>query len=415
MAGLDRLLVQPHVLDAGVDRRVVVIGAGVAGTAVAAELASTGQVAVSVLERGPADRLVGSTGHAPGFIGVLGEAPVLTELARLSTDIYEQLHHDGEVGFERVGGLEVACSQDGWARLQRRAAAAEAAGLPAQLLTAQEAVQHAPDLIDEASCVGGALFPADGTARAQVITAALHEQARTAGVRFHHDATVTAITTTTGSGPAWTVSTSQQDHLANDVVLACGIWGQQVAALAGVRVPLVPVAHPYVHGPVRASTGRRSPFVRWPQQHVYARDHGDRWGLGSYAHAPVPVGVEDFGSGAELPWRADFDEAIAHAMALLPRPQRFKVASRLNGVFSMTADNLPLLGPVEQAPGLWVGQALWVTHAAGAARSLAQTMTGQPPAVTGLKALRPDRFDARPQHELTLEALRLYNDIYATA
>ena len=157
-----------------------------------------------------------------------------------------------------------------------------------------------------------------------------------------------------------------------------------------------------MHGPLRAPARARTPFVRWPEQHVYARDHGNRWGVGSYAHAPIPVDVEDFGSGAELAWRADFDEVISDAMALLPRPQRFQVASRLNGVFSMTADNLPLLGPVEQAPGLWVAQALWVTHAAGAARSLAQTMTGQPPAVTGLVALRPDRFAAQLQHELTV-------------
>ena len=173
--------------------------------------------------------------------------------------------------------------------------------------------------------------------------------------------------------------TADQDLPADDVVLACGIWGQQVAALATLRVPLVPVAHPYVHGPLRAPTATGSPFVRWPEHHVYARDHGDRLGLGSYAHAPIPVDVKDFGSGAELPWRTDFDTVIGEALALLPPRQRFDVRTRLNGVFSMTADNLPLLGPVDHAPGMWVAQALWVTHAAGAARCLAQAMTGQPP------------------------------------
>ncbi len=398
------------------DRRVVVIGAGVSGSAVAAELATTGQVEVTVLDRGAAGHLVGSTGHAPGFVGVLGEAPVLTELAALSTDIYEQVHHDGEVGFDRVGGLEVAGSEAGWTRLQRRAATARAAGLPAQLLTAEETVRRAPDLVDPVGCVGGAFFAADGTARARVITAALQEQARAAGTRFHHATTVTGIRATAdGTGPAWTVSTAGQDLPADDVVLACGIWGQQVAALADLRVPLVPVAHPYVHGPPRPPASTGSPFVRWPEHHVYARDHGDRLGMGSYAHAPVPVDVQDLGSGAELPWRPEFDRVIGEAMTLLPPPQRFDVRTRLNGVFSMTADNLPLLGPVDHAPGMWVAQALWVTHAAGAARCLARTMTGGPPAVAGLEALRPDRFASRPDPDLTVAALRLYNDIYATA
>lgn len=47
--------------------------------------------------------------------------------------------------------------------------------------------------------------------------------------------------------------------------------------------------------------------------------------------------------------------------------------------------------------------------------STVQTMTGQPPAVVGLAALRPDRFATRPDRDLTVDALRLYNDIYATA
>lgn len=45
---------------------------------------------------------------------------------------------------------------------------------------------------------------------------------------------------------------------------------------------------------------------------------------------------------------------------------------RLNGVFAMTPDNLPLLGPVADVPGLWVAEAIWVTYAAGAADALAR-------------------------------------------
>jgi len=81
----------------------------------------------------------------------------------------------------------------------------------------------------------------------------------------------------------------------------------------------------------------------------------------------------------------------------------------------MTADNLPLLGPVEALRGLWVAEALWVTHAAGAACALAQQMIGATPAIPGLAALRPDRFTGQPTNQLSDRALRLYRDIYATA
>ena len=129
----------------------------------------------------------------------------------------------------------------------------------------------------------------------------------------------------------------------------------------------------------------------------------------------MPVSVEQLGQGAELPWPAAFEDVVQQALGLLPQPHRFAVDRRLNGVFAMTADNRPLLGPVPQVPGLWVAQALWVTHAAGAAQSLARAMTGQAPRVDGLDALLPDRFHGRPDQQLHEQSLRLYRDIYATA
>lgn len=161
----------------------------------------------------------------------------------------------------------------------------------------------------------------------------------------------------------------------------------------------------------------RSPFVRWPEHHVYARDHGDRVGLGTYDHRPVPLTVEELGDSAERLWLETFDEAVRQALLLLPVSQRFTVDTRLNGVFSMTADNRPLLGPAANTPGLWLAEAIWVTHAAGAARSLVQMMTqpGGNPIVEGLEALSPDRFAGQDDHDLRDRALRMYRDIYATA
>lgn len=203
---------------------------------------------------------------------------------------------------------------------------------------------------------------------------------------------------------------------ADDVVIACGVWGPAVAALAGERIPLTPVAHPYVYGPLHRPVAENSPFVRWPEHHVYARDHGDRLGLGTYDHAPLPVTVDTLGADAEQPWPAKlFDPAVTRALDLLPAERRFALEHRLSGVFSMTADNLPLIGSVESVEGLWVAEALWVTHAGGAARALAQLMTGRTPQIENVDGLRPGRFTGQPAAQLADRALRLYRDIYATA
>lgn len=179
---------------------------------------------------------------------------------------------------------------------------------------------------------------------------------------------------------------------------------------------MTPVAHPYVHGPPHAPAPVKTPFVRWPEHHVYARDHGDRLGLGTYDHQPLQVAIDDLGGHAEQPWAtAIFDPAIPSAMSLMPTASRFVPQVRLNGVFAMTPDNLPLLGRMPEVGGLWVAEALWVTHAAGAARALSRQLTGGSTEIEGLEALRPDRFAGQPLNALTECALRLYRDIYATA
>lgn len=394
-------------------RRILIVGAGIVGSALAAGLAEVGQVSVTVLEAGPADQLLGSTGHAPGFVGLLNEAPVLTDLAVASVRRYEQCSRGAVPGFERVGGLEVALTEAGLDELHRRAALAGPAGLAARPLDAAQTVAQAPELIAPRGCVGGVLYPEDGTARADVITAALRDRAARAGAHFVYQTAVTALDIQDGRIHGARTGTARFD--ANDVVLACGIWGPVIAAPAGLDLPLVPVEHPYVYGPVRERAGR-TPFVRWPERHVYARDHGERIGVGSYDHAPLPVDPADLGSGAQRPFRSDvFDPVIDRALELLPASARFVPEHRLNGVFAMTPDNLPLLGPVADVPGLWVAAAIWVTHAAGAADALAAMMTGQDPGVTELRALHPQRFRGEPRGELRERALRRYRDIYATA
>jgi hypothetical protein len=78
----------------------------------------------------------------------------------------------------------------------------------------------------------------------------------------------------------------------------------------------------------------------------------------------------------------------------------------------VTSDNRPLLGSCEDVGGLWFAEALWVTHAAGAAAALAAVMLGTSGRAEELRPLRPGRFAGRPTDELTACALRLYRDVY---
>jgi glycine/D-amino acid oxidase-like deaminating enzyme len=377
-------------------RRVVVVGAGIVGTAVAERLGARKGCSVTVLDRAPRGELRGSTGHAPGFVGVVGED---SALARRSAEVYRELS-----AFDPVGAVELAETSGAAEVLAARAEAAVAAGVPATLLDPVDAARLAPRLVDPARVEAALHLPLDGAARADVATAALRVRAEAAGVRFVPDAKVTGIDVRGDRVAA--VRAGGRSFAADDVVLACGIWGPVVAELVGVDLPLAVVAHPYVYGPRRPRPNAPSPLVRWPERQVYARDDGDRDGLGTSNHEPLVVAEPS--ERAELEWPdGAMEAAVAAATELWPAEHRWRPAERVCGLLSITPDRRPLLGPFGGIGGLWAAEAIWVTHAAGAAEALVAAMFGEPAAID---PLRPNRFGDEPADELRAKAAARYRD-----
>lgn len=158
-------------------RQVVVLGAGIVGTAIAEQLSRRPGCAVTVVDQRGPDTLPGSTGHAPGFVGILSDEPTLVELALASVEIYQKL----QSGFDPLGAVELATSPTGAERLAARAEAAVAAGIPAILIDPADAAALAPRMVPHQGIEAALHLPWDGAAHAKVITAALAERAAAAG------------------------------------------------------------------------------------------------------------------------------------------------------------------------------------------------------------------------------------------
>jgi glycine/D-amino acid oxidase-like deaminating enzyme len=383
-------------------RRILVIGAGIVGSAVADRLSRRKGCSVTVIDRASPGELPGSTGHAPGFVGLLGADTALTELALRSRAEYRTLSRHGQPAFEQAGALELALSQEGASALALRAEKAVAAGIPARLVDAAEAARLAPRLVDAARVVAALRLPWDGVAHAGVITAALQARAAAAGARFMPGTGVTAIDVRGGRVKG--IRAAGGFFAADDVVLACGIWGPGVAELAGVRLPLVPVVHPYVYGRRRSARFGPTPLVRWHELGVYARDHGDRDGFGGSHHDAFVV--DDLTERAEIHWPGGpLDAAVSAALALFPAEHPWHPAEHVAGVLSLTPDKHPLLGRLGDVRGLWAAEAVWVTHAAGAAEALAAAMHDERPPAESLAA---NRFDGMPPAEVRRRAVACY-------
>ncbi|MET3774455.1 FAD-dependent oxidoreductase, partial [Arthrobacter nitrophenolicus] len=133
--------------------------------------------------------------------------------------------------------------------------------------------------------------------------------------------------------------------------------------------------------------GARLPILRHQDQDLYYREHGDRYGIGSYAHKPMPVDLDELGtfkpdeiSEHNMPSRLDFTledflPAWEATKQLLPALHEAEIEDGFNGIFSFTPDGGSLVGESKELDGFYVAEAVWVTHSAGIARAVAELLT----------------------------------------
>ncbi|MFF3315036.1 FAD-dependent oxidoreductase [Streptomyces sp. NPDC003035] len=378
----------------GTSPRVVIIGAGIVGCSLADELTARGWTDVTVLEQGPLPAPGGSTSHAPGLVFRTSPSKTLSAFATYTVEKFGALEVDGLPCFDAVGGLELATTEERWAELHRRAGYAASWGIRGELVSAARCKELWP-LLDESKVLGGFHTPDDGLARAVLACRAQRERAESRGARFLERHTVTGIER--ADGRVTGVVTDRGVFPADHVVSAAGFWGPVVGRMAGVDVPLLPLAHQYAKtrplpelagaDDERAEASR--PILRFQDRDLYFREHADRIGIGSYAHRPLPVDpftVPSYDQAAVMPSSLaftpeDFAPSWEDCRELLPALAGSEIEEGFNGVFSFTPDGMPLLGEARSLRGFWLAEAVWVTHSAGAAKAVAEWMVDGRPAV----------------------------------
>lgn len=407
------------------NKRVVIVGAGVVGAALADELAHLGWTNVTVLDKGDLPTPGGSSSHAPGLVFQTNASRALAKMAQYTADKFKSLTYEGEPCFLTVGGLEVATTPERLTELHRRQGYALACGIEARMVSAEECLQIQP-LLNKDIVLGGLLTPTDGIGKAVRAVNAQLDRARSKGVRVldRHE----VLDVLTEEGRVVGVSTDRGEIPADYVVCCAGIWGQKIAAMAGMSLPILPLAHcdatteplPSLAGAVTEATG---PLIRHGDGGVYYRERADCLEIGSFVHKPIPVHYSELLPVDEaevmpsaLPLTSeDFEAAWKETHRLFPETASVSVAKGMNGVFSFTVDDFPLVGEAPHLKGFWVAEAVWVTHSAGVARGLAETMTHGYSDSFNLSECDLNRFDGYQLDEnYVLErSSQNYLDVYA--
>ena len=345
--------------------RAVVVGGGVGGCSILYWLARLGWDDVVLVER--AELTSGSTFHSAGLVGQLRSSLALTRMMMASVDLYRSLEEEVglETGWREVGSLRLASSQERLEEIARQAGWAKTFGLPLELISPAEAQALFPPLSTD-GVLGAAFLPTDGYVDPSQLTFALAEGARRRGAEVATRTRVTGIRVRRGRVEA--VETDRGAIETEVVVDAGGMYAPEIAALAGVEVPIVPMAHEYlVTRP--AGLPLEMPTMRDPSLLVYFRPESGGLIMGGYERRCAPWSLDgipaDFNSKLlEEDWPR-FEELMENALVRVPALGDMEVIRLINGPEAFTPDGEFILGPSD-VRGFWVAAGFCAHGLAGA-------------------------------------------------
>jgi 4-methylaminobutanoate oxidase (formaldehyde-forming) len=345
--------------------RAVVIGGGVGGCSILYWLAQLGWDDVVLCER--AELTSGSTFHSAGLVGQLRGSLSLTRMMMTSVELYRTLGAEVELetGWREVGSLRLASSRERMEELARQAGWAKTFGLPLELISAREAQELFPVMSTE-GVLGAALLPSDGYIDPSQLTLALAEGARRRGATIEQRTRVTGLRVERGRVVG--VETDRGAIETEVVVNAGGIYAREIGALAGVVVPVVPMAHEYlVMRP--AGLPLDLPTMRDPSLLVYFRGESGGLVMGGYERSPAPWSLDgipaDFNGKLLAEDWPRFEELMENALVRVPSLADMEVVRLVNGPEAFTPDGEFVLGPTAVG-GFWVAAGFCAHGLAGA-------------------------------------------------
>ncbi len=409
--------------------RLIIVGAGVAGSSAAYHLAALGWRDILVIDKGDLYEVDGSTSHAPGGMFLTNSSKMMVSLAKHSRKWYGQLH-DAAVatGLEPIlfgtGGLEVAYTKERLADLHRRWGWAKSYGLEgASIISPNEAAQLNP-LINPKVIHGAYYTPFDSIAKGVRLITAAARVAESAGEQRVHFQGNTAVIDLVVEGDRIKGVVTDKGVIEAETVLWCAnIWGDVLIQKYGVHLPLYAAQHLYtITAPLPELAGEkeevRHPLMRHQDHDMYFRQHFDCYGVGSYRHEPLmvdPSNLPSLGKSAKLPFTPEhFEKGWESTVELLPALKKAELVTKFNGMFAFTTDGYPIMGETT-VKGLWSNVGLWLTHAGGAGQAIANWMTHGDP---GLDLREGDIVRFQPHYKtkkyISARTAQNYREVYQT-
>ncbi len=324
---------------------VIIIGAGSVGAPLAWQLAEAGLRVLTI------DRFAsvgqGSNKTAIGGIRATHSDPAKIRICLKSIEIFAawRERYGDDIGWLQGGYSFVAYREREEKILKNLLTTQHQYGLDIDWYDREAFLEIIPALNPD-GLIGGTFSPGDGSASPLLSALAFERQAKTHGAVFHYHETVTGILTENGRVTG--VRTDKGTYAAPTVVNAAGPWAKEVAAMVGVDAPVQPDSH---EGGI---TEPVAPFLRpmvvdiqpieGSANYYFYQHHTGQIVFCITPYPPI-IGVDRRETSVFLP------QVSRRMIGIMPRLKNLKVRRTWRGLYPMTPDGAPIVGPVEGLSG----------------------------------------------------------------
>jgi len=326
---------------------VVIIGGGCMGASAAYHLTRDGVRDVVLLEREPMLGM-GSTGRNAGGVRHQFSNEANVRLSIESIRLFERFAEEigYEIDFHQHGYLFLLSSEKDLTDFRHSAEMQRKLGVEVELLSPEEARRLATGL--EVDGVIGATFCArDGIADPNGVTMGFAKAAQAGGAEINRDTEVTGIRTEAGRVTA--VETTRGTISTGVVVNAAGPYARDVGKMAGLELPVLPYRrHIFITEPVEPGSvpASRVMVIDFETTFYFHRE-----GAGFLFGMSDPDEPSSYNTAVS--W--EFLEQVTQtAVKRLPTLAGAGIAHAWAGLYEMTPDAMPIIGPASEVEGFFM-------------------------------------------------------------
>ncbi|MGV8027260.1 MAG: NAD(P)/FAD-dependent oxidoreductase [Anaerolineaceae bacterium] len=324
----------------------IIIGAGSVGVPTAFFLAKAG-LKMLVLDNKPS---IGQASNksAIGGIRATHSDPSKAWLCQRSLQIFstwKEVYGD-EIEWKKGGYVYAVYHKEDESSLKTLLVKQKSWKMNIDWLNAKALLNIIPDLNPE-NLLGGTYSPEDGHASPLLSLFAFYKHALVHNAVFRFNAVVTGFTKQNGKIVG--VQTTQGHYSSEIIINAAGAWAGELGKLAGVHIPINPESHEAgITEPVQTFMDPMIVDIRSMgiTSNFYFYQHATGQILFCYTPEPPIQGFDTRVTSDFLPIAAQ------RLLTLIPRLQNIRIRRTWRGLYPMTPDGSPFLGPISELPGM---------------------------------------------------------------